>query len=153
MLKYLPELTWESIDIKMTKSYKGDSADYRMKISYKNRGKLPTALKQAALVKIVASDKVTIEITDPQSPDKKPVYKILGGAPPQGERGGRGGFMDPERTPRQREIFQNVPYTEGGATGTATFDIRIYSGTSLSGKASLFSTRGGVLRDKEFIIK
>lgn len=153
MLKYLPELTWESIDIKRIKSYKGDSADYRMKISYKNTGKLPSALKQAALVKIVASDKVTIEINDPQSPDKKPVYKILGGAPPQGERGGRGGFMDPERTPRQREIFQNVPYTEGGATGTATFDIRVYSGAIVNGKASLFSTRGGVLRNKEFTIK
>jgi hypothetical protein len=152
MLKYLPELAWDNIEIKKVKSYKSDSADYQVKISYRNTGKLPTALKQAALVKIVASDRVVIEIIKPQNTDGKPVYKIIGGPPPQGDRGGRGGFMDPDRTPRQREISRNVPFTQGGATNSAVIEIRVYSGNIVTGKASVLSTRGGVLRDKEFII-
>jgi murein tripeptide amidase MpaA len=153
MMKYLPELIWENVEIKKLKSYKGDSADYQLKVTYKNTGKLPTALKQAALVKIVTSDRVVLEITNPQKSDNKPVYKVLGTATAQEERGGRGMISDPERSSRQREMSKNVPYTQGGATGTAVFEIRIYSGNTVSGKASVFSTRGGVLRDREFTIK
>ena len=60
MIKYLPELSWENIEIKKIKSYKTDSADYQVKISYRNNGKLPTALKQAHLVKIVTDDRVVL---------------------------------------------------------------------------------------------
>ena len=60
MAKSLPELTWENIEIKRIKSYKTDSADYQLKVSFKNIGKLPTALKQAHLVKIVMDDRVEV---------------------------------------------------------------------------------------------
>jgi hypothetical protein len=153
MMKYLPELAWDNVEVKKLKSYKSDSVDYQLKITYKNTGKLPTALKQAALVKIVTSDRVVLEFTNPQKSDNKPEYKVLGIAPAQEGRGGRGMFADPERSARQREISKNVPYTQGGATGSAVFEIRVYSGNPVSGKASVFSTRGGVLRDREFTIK
>ncbi len=53
MVKHLPGLEWENIEVRKTKSYKTDSADYQLKVSFRNTGKLPTALKQAHLVKIV----------------------------------------------------------------------------------------------------
>ena len=37
MAKHLPELVWENIEIK-TRSYKTDSADYQIKISFRNIG-------------------------------------------------------------------------------------------------------------------
>jgi len=50
-------------------------------------------------------------------------------------------------------VVKRVPYTEGGAVTTAAFHIRLYEKSELSGKASVLSTRGGILEDKEFIIR
>ncbi|MDR2232285.1 MAG: hypothetical protein LBE56_04075, partial [Tannerella sp.] len=44
MIKHLPELQWDNIEVKKIKTYKQDSTDYRIKVSYRNAGKLPTAL-------------------------------------------------------------------------------------------------------------
>jgi hypothetical protein len=154
MIKYLPELVWENNEIKKVKSYKTDSADYQLKISFKNIGKLPTALKQAHLVKIVTDDKVVLEFNKPDSAYGKPAYKIIGETTPPRERGeGRAGYSESERPAQRRPVSKNVPDTQGGAVTTAVFNIRVYKGVELSGKASVFSTRGGVLKDKEFIIK
>jgi hypothetical protein len=154
MVKYLPELAWENIEVKKSKAYKTDSIDYQLKVSFKNLGKLPTALKQAHLVKIVAEDKVVINFATQATVDGKPVYKIIGEAQPSGGRGeGRGGFMEGERPVQRRPVSKNVPDTQGGAVTTAIFNIRVYKGAEISGKASVFSTRGGVLKDKEFSIK
>jgi hypothetical protein len=154
MVKYLPELAWENIEVKKVKSYKVDSADWQVKVSFKNTGKLPTALKQAHLVKIVADDKVVLNFTTQGSTDGKPVYKVIGEAKPAGGRGeGRGRFMDGERAAQIAPVSKNVPDTEGGAVTAALFNIRVYKGAEISGKASVFSTRGGVLKDKGFSIK
>jgi hypothetical protein len=154
MVKYLPELAWENIEVKKVKSYKADSADYQLKVTYRNTGKLPTALKQAALVKIVTPDKVVLDISTPQRVEGRQVYRITGPARAGEERGGRGGgFMDFENASRQREIFKNVPFTDGGAVGTAVFEIRVYGTSTVSGKASVYSTRGGVLKGIDFNIK
>ena len=154
MVKYLPELAWENIEVKKVKSYKADSADWQVKVSFKNTGKLPTALKQAHLVKIVADDKVVLNFTTQGSTDGKPVYKVIGEAKPAGGRGeGRGRFMDGERAAQITPVSKNVPDTEGGAVTASLFNIRVYKGAEISGKASVFSTRGGVLKDKGFSIK
>jgi len=154
MIKYLPELAWESIEVKKVKTYKTDSADYKLKVSFKNIGKLPTALKQAHLVKIVTDDKVVLDFNKTGTSEGKPGYKLIGEAQPSRERGeGRGGYFDSERPVQRRPVSKNVPDTQGGAVTTAVFNIRIYKGTELSGKASVYSTRGGVLKDKEFSIK
>lgn len=154
MVKYLPELAWENIEVKKVKSYKADSTDWQLKISFRNTGKLPTALRQAHLVKIVKDDNVVLNFTTQQSADGKPVYKVIGEAKPAGGRGeGRGGFMDSERAVQIAPVSKNVPDTQGGAVTAAIFNIRVYKGAEVSGKASVFSTRGGVLKDKEFTIK
>ena len=135
------------------KSYKADSADYQLKISFKNRGKLPTALKQAHLVKIVTEDRIVLEFDTTGSAKGKPGYKVISEEKPAGERTGRSGYFDMERPVQRPQVSKNVPYTQGGFVTTAVFLIRFYYRTELKGKASLYSTRGGVLKDKEFTIK
>jgi hypothetical protein len=153
MSKYLPELAWENIEVKRTKSYKNDSVDYQLKVSFRNTGKLPTALKQAHLVKIVSEDRVTLEFDTAGTYQGKPSFKILEEARPGREREMRGLYSDFERPAQRRPVFKTVPYTEGGAVTTAVFNIRLYKRTELNGKASVQSTRGGVLKENEFIIR
>jgi hypothetical protein len=153
MIKYLPELSWENIEVKKIKSYKTDSADYQVKISFRNEGKLPTALKQAHLVKIVTDDKVVLDLDTAGTIPGKPVYKEIKEEKAAKPRESRGGFRDEERPPRQTLITKNVPDTQGGSVTTAIFDIRLFNRTELHGKASVLSTRGGVLKNKEFVIR
>jgi len=153
MVKHLPELVWENIEVKKLKSYKSDSTDYQMKVSFRNAGKLPTALKQAHLVKIVREDRVTLEFDTTGTSGGKISFKVIEEEKPTPARESRGAYNNGERAVQQRTFSKNVPFTNGGSVTTAVFKIRLYNRAELSGKASLFSTRGGVLKDKEFLIK
>jgi hypothetical protein len=153
MVKYLPELLWENIEVKKQKSYKTDSSDYQIKISYRNIGKLPTSLKQAHLVKIVMDDKVVLDFDTTGVTSGKQDYKILQEEKPVREREGRGGYNSDERPAQKRTFSKNVPDTDGGAVTTAVINIRLYGRTELGGKASVLSTRGGILKNKEFVIR
>jgi hypothetical protein len=147
MAKSLPELTWENIEIKKIKSYKTDSADYELKVSFNNIGKLPTALKQAHLVKIVKDDRVEVNFDSTNVSGEKPEFKILPEEKPSSGSGGKG------YTIQGNSVSKIVADTQGGAMTSAIFNIRIYKGIELTGKAHVLSTRGGVLKDKEFSIK
>jgi hypothetical protein len=153
MIKYLPELSWENVEVKKVKSYKADSADYQVKVSYKNNGKLPTALKQAFLVKIVKEDKIVLDFDTVGAKKGKPDYKIIEEGKPARVREGRGGYSDEERATPQRTYSKNVPFTQGESITTSVITVRLYKRTELGGKASVFSTRGGILKNKEFVIK
>jgi hypothetical protein len=48
---------------------------------------------------------------------------------------------------------RNIPFTQGGSVTETIFTIRLFNRQELKGKASMFSTRGGVLKNKEFVIK
>jgi len=135
------------------RSYKTDSADYQLKVSFRNAGKLPTALKQAHLVKIVTDDRIVLELDTAGSAAGKPGYKVLEDAKPSAGRENRGGYGDIERPSQRRPVFKTVPDTDGGAVTTAVFNIRLYGRSELTGKASIISTRGGVLKDREFVIR
>lgn len=154
LAKHLPELAWEPIEAKKIKSYKTDSTDYQLKVSFRNNGKLPTALKQASLVKIVQNDKVVLELDTAGIAKGKPAYKVIEEtkANPQRESRG-GGFMDQERPAVRPPVTKNVPFTDGGTVTSAIFTIRLYNRTELKGKASVISTRGGILKDREFVIR
>ena len=152
MAKYLPELVWENIEVKKIKSYKTDSADYQVKIGFRNTGKLPTALKQAHLVKIVRDDRVVIEFDTTGIGSGMPGYKLIEEERSSGSRGGRSRYNNARQVP-QSVFSRNVPDTQGGDMTTTLFKVRLYNRTELKGKASVFSTRGGVLRDREFVIR
>lgn len=153
MAKYLPEPDWERIEVKKLKSYKADSADYQLKISVRNKGKLPTALKQAHLVKIVREDRVVLDLDTAGTARGTQGFKIITEEKPAAGRSGRGTGGDFDREEDRREISKNIPYVQGGSVSEAIFKIRLYNRTSLSGKASFYSTRGGILKDKAFVIE
>ncbi|MBE0677091.1 MAG: peptidase, partial [Bacteroidales bacterium] len=87
MVKHLPRIEWEDYSVRRVKKHKGDSTDYELKIRYRNSGKLPTALSQAHLVKIVRPDEVRLTFDTVNG--EKPLYRIL----------------DPVPAPRRREAM------------------------------------------------
>ncbi len=153
MAKHLPELVWENIEIKKTKSYKTDSADYQIKISFRNIGKLPTAFKQAHLVKIVTEDRVVVELDTSGTASGKLLYRILPDNKKTGQKESRRNNPFDDNTLKNRPLIKNVPFTNGGSVTTAVFNIRLLQIDELNAKANIFSTRGGILKDKEFIIR
>ncbi|MDX9928521.1 MAG: M14 family metallopeptidase [Bacteroidales bacterium] len=148
MVKHLPELEWVTIDARRVKGYKADSADYQLNVTFRNAGKLPTALKQAHLVKIVREDMVTLQLEN-QAQGEKP-YTIIGDQ--QGGRG-RGGFAGGgQAAPGRRTLTRSAGSTEGGNSTTVSWTIRVYGKTTLKGRASVATTRAGQLSPKEFEI-
>jgi hypothetical protein len=149
MLKHLPELQWENIEVKKLKAYKQDSTDYQIKVSYRNVGKLPTALRQADLVKIVRQDQVKISLSKSAVEGEKPMVKILPetvAARPQ----------DRQRTGSSRnasETTRNAGYAQGGSVNSLTVTVRMYGNHEIEGKATVSTTRAGVLPEKSFVIK
>lgn len=153
MVKALPELMWENIEVKKIRSYRSDSADYQVRISFRNAGQMPTALRQAHLVKIVREDRMVIEFDTAGAATGKLDYRIL----PEEKKPARDKKTDDNpvhkyRTEKTR-VSKDLFFTRGGMVTTGVFNIRVFNNKEVTGKASLFSTRGGVLRDKEFTIR
>ncbi len=153
MVRALPELAWEDIEVKKIKAYKSDSADYQVKVNFRNKGKLPTALKQAHLVKIVREDRIVLDFDTAGFAKGDLFYKILPESGQSGQRENRGSLTGREQEPLITTATKNVFFTQGGETTKTVFKIRVYNNREVAVKASLFSTRGGVLRGKEFIIR
>lgn len=152
LIKHLPELAWENAEVKKMKAYKTDSADYQVKISYRNTGKLPTALSQAYLVKIVKQDRVVLDF-DTAGTGSRNFVKVIEEEKQIKQTGRRNQYMDDEPVTRMTTASKNMPFTQGGAVSTAVFNVRLYNRTELSVKASVISTRGGILKNKELIIR
>src|SRR5690606_11035109 len=55
----LPQLEWDDVRVRRIDA-RGDSATYEITVSWRNTGRLPTALKQAQLVKIVQEDRAQL---------------------------------------------------------------------------------------------
>lgn len=147
MVKHLPRLEWVGVDIKKGKSYRADSTDYQVKVKYKNRGKLPTALKQADLVKIVRNDMVTIEFDREDASGENAAVKILQEENEEGRsRYGSGGR-------NSASAVKSAGFLEGGAVKEVIFNVRIYGDKPVTGSASVSSTRGGILENREFTVE
>ena len=150
---HLPEIIWDQFEVKKIKSYKADSADFRLKISVKNSGKLPTALRQAQLVKIVREDRIELEFDTTGSGIGKPGYKIIDDKKPAAKRGKKGMSDDLEKPARNPAVSKNIPFTQGDSATETAFVIRLYNIKQLRGKANFYSTRGGILKGREFVIQ
>ena len=146
MVKHLPQIAWEGIEAKKIKSYKTDSADFELKITVRNTGKLPTALKQAHLVKIVKEDNITLDFDNAN--DSTNIYALI----PESEAKRKKDDPVEPLLINQKRIVKNIGYIEGEKTVSSVFKIRIYGNVTITGRASVFSTRGGVLRDHKFTI-
>ena len=150
MIKHLPELQWDNIEVKKSKTYKQDSTDYQVKVAYRNVGKLPTALRQADLVKIVRQDQVKLSLPKTAVEGEKPMARIIPeqSGRPQQDRGGRtgGGGVANETT-------RNAGYAQGESVNSQTFTIRVYGNHEIEGTATVSTTRAGLLPAKTFVIK
>jgi hypothetical protein len=153
MVKSLPELEWEGVEVKKLKSYKADSADYRIIVNFRNNGKLPTALKQAHLVRIVKDDMIVLNFDTTGVEHGTKDYKILNEEKPAPSAERRGGFNDDASAEPKRSYSKNIPYTDGDSISNTIINIRLYKRTELKARAGVVSTRGGILKEKEFIIK
>jgi len=153
MAKALPELKWENIEIKKLRAYKADSADYQITVSFRNSGRLPTAFRQAQLVKIVRDDRVSVELTPADTLGDARAFRIIEEKSQSSEGKIRGFSQLFNRSGRAGSISKIVTCTQGGTVTTADFKIRTYKGAVVNGKAEVSSTRGGTLRERGFIVK
>lgn len=125
MALHLPELEWQEPQVRQIAA-DGDSVTYEVTVRWRNAGRLPTALKQAQLVKIVQEDRAFIRIPAELSRGPRPSVRQIS---PTG-RGGAG----------------FAGWTEPGETNQATFEIRTYGVPGARLNVEVLSTRGGVLR-------
>ena len=130
MAFHLPELQIEDVTARRTDSA-GDSATYEVAVRYRNTGRLPTALQQAQLVKIVREDRVELEFDSGLTRGDEPSVEIV--EPSRGGGAVENGWIAP------------------GETKTATFRVRTRGVPGARGTVRLSSTRGGIA-SREFTI-
>jgi Zinc carboxypeptidase. len=147
MVKSLPELEWGDIEVKKLKSYKQDSTDYQVTVTYKNLGTLPTALKQADQVKIVRPDQIKLSIDQSAVDGANPKAKILpeDGAPVRQQRMGAARVNN--------EVTRSAGYAQGKSSNSKTIIIRVYGAHEINGNVSISTTRAGLLPEKSFVIR
>jgi Zinc carboxypeptidase len=103
----------------------GDSTDYEVTVSWTNAGRLPTALRQAQLVKIVQEDRVRLQFDSTLTRPFEPVVRIV----------------EPAR--QDKEI--GAGWTQPGERKTVSFVVRTYGVPGVRGKVRVLSTRGGMV--------
>jgi hypothetical protein len=127
MAMNLPELQWGETRVRRVAAA-GDSATWEVSVSWKNTGRLPTALRQAQLVKIVQEDAVTLTL-------------------PRELTGTTGARAQVLTEPGMRGNTRRAGWTEPGQTKTVKFRVRTHGVTEpFRASLRLDSTRGGVLR-------
>ena len=124
LAKHLPLLEMDGVNVNKAEE-DGDLTTYEVEVTWKNVGGLPTALRQAQLVKIVQEDRAALEFDGALTRGAEPRVEIL-------EPSGRGNFFEAGRT-------------EAGATNQATFRVQVRGDGPVEGKVRVLSTRGGVL--------
>jgi hypothetical protein len=153
MIKHLPEVEWEKFEVKKIKSYKTDSSDYKLTISIRNNGRLPTALRQAQLVKIVREDRIEIEFDTTGSVTAKPGFRIIEDKKTGRQNKERNRENDADENLQTFKVSGAIPFIQGGGISGTEFFVRLYNRQELKGRASFYSTRGGILKDREFVIR
>jgi hypothetical protein len=128
---HLPELELLEPQVRTVAS-DGDSTTYEVTVSWRNTGRLPTALKQAQLVKIVQEDRAFLRLPAELTRGPTPRARLI-------EPAGRGGAFF-------------AGWTEPGQTATATFQVRTYGTPDATATIEVLSTRGGVLR-RELVLR
>jgi hypothetical protein len=127
MAKRLPQLEINDLKVK-----KLSSGEFEITLEWTNSGKLPVALEQAKLVKIVQEDRVSLDFD-------KELTK---------------GYEDAKvkiTTPSLYDKTIYAGYTGVGEKKSATFKVKIEGTESVKGKIRLSSTRGGYF-EREFTL-
>ena len=126
-------------------------SDYQLNVTFKNSGKLPTAFRQAQLVKIVREDVVSVALEGVEQGEKG--YRIINDQPAGGGQGrGQFGGQQRQSLTAGRTITKSAGHTDGGSSTTVTWTVRVYGKNTLKGKATVSTTRAGLLPEKEFTL-
>lgn len=99
--------------------------EYEVAVTWTNTGKLPVALKQAQLVKIVQEDRVQLEFDKELLKKPDPVVMIV--------------------EPSTHDKTVRAGYTEPGQSQSARMVVRVRGEEPVEGKAKVLSTRGGYI--------
>ena len=124
MAKHLPLLSMEDVSVREVEE-EGDLATYEVRVRWRNEGGLPTALKQALLVKIAREDRAVLQFEGALTRGDEARVEIL-------EPDTRGNVFEAGRT-------------EAGATNEAVFRVQVRGDEAVEGTVRILSTRGGVL--------
>lgn len=127
MAKELPQIDLKDVTVRAL-----PNREYEIKVKWLNSGKLPVALEQAKLVKIVQEDRVMLDID-------KALLK---------------GFEEAKAVITQPTLFDKTVYagyTKIGEQKEATFRIKLNQSGFIKAKVKLLSTRGGY-KEKEIVI-
>jgi hypothetical protein len=132
----------------------GNNGEYTIEVEVENQGYLPTALKQAQLVKMVMPDRITLEFPEGMLPRRM-------------ERGRFGGMSGPGRGQQPEEPQEeakvtiiepsgNRPYVEigripGNDKAKVTFKLKLNGIDSTECTVKYTSTRGGIVSKKIMI--
>lgn len=127
MAKRLPQLTVNDVKVK-----KLPGGEFEITLEWTNSGKLPVALEQAKLVKIVQEDRVSLDF------DKELT---------KGYENAKVKITTPSLY--DKTIYSG--YTGVGEKKTATFNVKVEGNESVKGKIKLSSTRGGYF-EREFTL-
>ncbi|MBK1439508.1 hypothetical protein JHJ32_05895 [Parapedobacter sp. ISTM3] len=117
----LPQLQFDDVAVKALANN-----EYEVTVSWTNTGKLPVALEQAKLVKIVQEDRVILEMD----------RKLLSGSDEAAVM-----IVSPET--RDKTIYAG--YTGAGESKTASFKVQLKQQQPVKATVKLLSTRGGYL--------
>lgn len=120
MAKHLPRLEMEGVEVRQTDS-SGGNTTFEVEVTWRNAGDLPTALRQARLVKVVREDRAVLEFGGSASQGEEPSARVRG------------------------QASQDVGFTDGGETNSATFEVVVTGSDPVEATVSVLSTRGGVL--------
>lgn len=127
MAKRLPQLNITDLNVQKV----GDG-EFEITLKWTNSGKLPVALEQAKLVKIVKEDRVSLSF------DKELT---------QGYEEAKVQIINPELY--DKTVYSG--YTGVGEQKSATFRVRVKGNEAVKGKIQLSSTRGGYF-EREFTL-
>ncbi len=123
MAQHLPLLEMDQVQLRQV-GREGDLTTYDVTVTWRNAGGLPTALRQARLVKMVREDRAVLEFDRELTRGAEPRVRILE-AGPQGS--------------------VNMGWLDPGEMATTTFQVEVRGSGSVRGTARVLSTRGGVV--------
>ena len=122
---HLPQIDDVSADVERIAN-DSDSASYRVTVGWTNSGQLPTALRQAQLVKIVREDRARLDFDSTLMRHRSPTVRIV--------------------TPTTQDKTIRAGYTQPGERKSVTFEVRTYGVPGVEGTVHVMSTRGGLVK-------
>lgn len=125
MAKHLPLLRMEALEVEPVED-EGEGTVYEVTARWRNAGGLPTALRQARLVKIVREDRAVLDFGSALVEGEDATVEMV---EPRGRGGVEVGWLDP------------------GESAEATFRVRVRGDQPVEGTLRILSTRGGVLEE------